>query len=154
WIENSGSWRPLVVGVAIPSAAAIVCLLGYVIFAPILGRFRVGRPPMVLPDTAGGGSGGAPVYRRVLRPLGSTALDRLALSHGAAMAKLHDATLYLLHVEEGVTSQLYGKEASTAEVEAGEQYLERIAQDLRNLGVRVETAISHSSSPKREIVRY
>ena len=70
------------------------------------------------------------------------------------MAKLHGATLFLLHVEEGVTSQIYGKESSTAEVEAGEEYLERIAQTLRDQGISVETAISHSSSPKKEIVRY
>jgi manganese transport protein len=57
-------------------------------------------------------------------------------------------------VEEGVTSQVYGPEASTAEVEAGEEYLERIAQTLRTQGVTVETAISHSLSPKKEIVRY
>ena len=42
--------------------------------------------------------------------------------------KLHGARIYLLHVEEGVTSQVYGQESSTAEVEAGEEYLERIAQ--------------------------
>jgi manganese transport protein len=70
------------------------------------------------------------------------------------MARLHGAKLYLLHVEEDVTSQVYGREASTAEVEAGEQYLDRIAQSLRDQGVTVETAITHSSSPKKEIVRY
>ena len=53
-----------------------------------------------------------------------------------------------------MTSQVYGPEASTAEVEAGEQYLERIAQSLRDQGITVETSISHSASPTREIVRY
>jgi manganese transport protein len=57
-------------------------------------------------------------------------------------------------VEEGVTSQIYGRDSSTAEVEAGEQYLERTAQSLRDQGVTVETAITHSSSPTKEIVRY
>ena len=154
WIENAGRWRPLVLGVTIPFAVGLVCLLLYVVFSPILGRLRAGRPPMVLPDTTGVGAGDAPVYRRILLPLDHTDLDRLALSHAAAMAKLHGATIHLLHVEEGVTSQLYGKESSTAEVEAGEQYLERIAQGLRDQGLNVETSISHSSSPKREIVRY
>ena len=42
----------------------------------------------------------------------------------------------------------------TAEVEAGEQYLERIAQSLRDQGVTVETAIFHSNSPTKQIVRY
>jgi manganese transport protein len=152
WIETSGNWRPLVIGVTIPFSIGLILLLAYVILAPTLGRR--GRTAMDLPDTAGIGAGDAPVYRRILLPLDHTPLDRLALGHGAAMAKLHDATLFLLHVEEGVTSQIYGQEASTAEVELGEQYLNRIAENLRTQGVRVETAITHSSSPKREIVRY
>ena len=70
------------------------------------------------------------------------------------MARLHHAKIYLLHVEEGVTSQIYGGDASTAEVEAGAAYLETIARSFREQGIEVETAVSHSLSPKREIVRY
>ena len=95
-----------------------------------------------------------PVYHRILVPLDHTALDRLAVGHAAAMAKLYGARIFLLHVEEGVTSQIYGQEASTAEVEAGQQYLDRIAASLRADGIDVETFVSHSSSPKREILRY
>ena len=112
------------------------------------------RAPVSLPETAGAAEAAPPVYHRILVPLDHTALDRLAVSHAAAMAHLHGAKLYLLHVEEGVTSQVYGPESSTAEVEAGEQYLERIAQSLRDQGITVETAISHSPSPRKEIVRY
>ena len=39
-------------------------------------------------------------------------------------------------------------------MELGEQYIERIAQSLRDQGVTVETSISHSPSPRKEIVRY
>ena len=109
--------------------------------------------PVTLPATAGA-EAAAPVYRRILVPLDHTALDRLAVSHAAAMAKIHGAKLFLLHVEEGVTSQIYGRESSTAEVEAGEQYLDGIAQALRDQGLTVETEVSHSASPRREIVRY
>ena len=109
---------------------------------------------MTLPETAGAEPAAVPVYHRILVPLDHTELDQLALSHAAAMAKLYGAKLFLLHVEEGVTSQVYGPDSSTAEVEAGEQYLERIAQSLRDQGIAVETAISHSSSPRKEIVRY
>ena len=70
------------------------------------------------------------------------------------MARLYGAKVYLLHVEEGVTSQVYGPEASTAEVELGGQYLERTAQSLRDQGITVETAVGFSLSPKKEIVRY
>jgi manganese transport protein len=70
------------------------------------------------------------------------------------MAKLYGAKLYLLHVEEGVTSQIYGGDASTAEVEAGQAYLDRIARSLQDQGIAVETTIMHSTSPGKEIVRF
>jgi manganese transport protein len=114
----------------------------------------MGRESVTLPETAGAESEGGPIYRRIMVPLDHTPLDRLAVSHAAAMARLYGSKLYLLHVEEGVTSQIYGSDASTAEVEAGEKYLDRIAQSLRDQRITVEAAISHSPSPKKEIVRY
>jgi len=153
WVEVAGRWKPLVLGLTIPACVGVLGLLAWIILAPVLGRGRRGRAPVVFPDLAGI-SNAAPVYRRILLPLDHTHLDRIAIPHAAALAKLHGATLFLLHVEEGVTSQIYGKEASTAEVEAGEEYLEQIAQTLRAKGISVETAVSHSSSPKRAIVQY
>jgi manganese transport protein len=125
-----------------------------VTFEPWITRRRLGRQSVVLPETAGVGAGEVPAYQRILVPLDHTDLDRLAVSHAVAMAKLYGAKLFLMHVEEGVTSQVFGAESSTAEVTAGAQYLEEIAESLRGQGVDVETAISHSSSPKKEIVRY
>jgi manganese transport protein len=153
WIEVAGRWRPLVLAITAPACIGLLGLLAWIVVAPLRGRSRIGRAPVVLPDMAGM-TAEPPIYQRILLPLDHTDLDRLAISHGAAMAKLHGATLFLLHVEEGVTSQIYGKESSTAEVEAGAEYLERIAETLRAQGIHVETAISHSTSPKREIVRY
>jgi manganese transport protein len=156
WLAAAGSWHTVVWLATIPTAAVLLLLLLWVTMEPLISRWtrKFGRAPIVLPETAGAEAAAAPVYHRILVPLDHTRLDRLAVSHAAAMAKLHGAKLFLLHVEEGVTSQIYGREASTAEVEAGEQYLERIAQALRDQGITVETAITHSSSPKREIVRY
>jgi manganese transport protein len=106
----------------------------------------------MLPET---GAEAAPlVYRRILVTIDHTELDRLAVSHAAGMGRMHGAKVYVLHVEEGVTSQVYGQAASTAETEAGEQYLESIAQHLRDQGLPVETSITHSTHPDREIVRY
>jgi manganese transport protein len=59
----------------------------------------------------------------------------------------------LLHVEEGVTSQVYGQEASTAEVEAGKHYLDGIVETLRLQGIKSESVIRHSNTPRAEIVR-
>jgi manganese transport protein len=156
WLAAAGPWHTVVWLATIPTAAVLLLLLLWVAMEPLISRWtrKFGRAPIVLPETAGAEAAAAPVYHRILVPLDHTRLDRLAVSHAAAMAKLHGAKLFLLHVEEGVTSQIYGREASTAEVEAGEQYLERIAQALRDQGITVETAITHSSSPKKEIVRY
>jgi manganese transport protein len=93
-------------------------------------------------------------YRRILVPLDHSQLDRLTLSHAAGIAQRDDARLYLLHVEEGVTSQMYGAESSTAEVEAGRQYLDRVVSALSQMNIDVETAIRHGSRPRTEIVAY
>jgi manganese transport protein len=156
WLAAAGTWRTVVWLATIPTAAVLLLLLLWVTMEPLIARWtrKFGRAPIVLPETAGAEAAAAPVYHRILVPLDHSHLDRLAVSHAAAMAKLHGAKLFLLHVEEGVTSQIYGPDASTAEVEAGEQYLDRIAQALRDQGIIVETAITHSSSPKKEIVRY
>jgi manganese transport protein len=129
-------------------------LLGWVTIEPAITHRRLGSASVTLPELAGAEAEAAPVYQRILLTLDHTPLDRLAVSHTAAMARLHGAKVFLLHVEEGVTSQIYGKDSSTAEVEAGEQYLDRIAESLREQGIAVETEISHSSSPRKEIVRY
>jgi manganese transport protein len=96
----------------------------------------------------------APAYQRILVPLDHTVLDSLAVGHAAAMAKQYGARVYLLHIEEDVTSRVYGDKSSTAEVEAGETYIKQIAQSLREQGISVETSTSHGGSPAKEIVRY
>ena len=154
WLASAGAWRRLVWIVSVPTGIALGLLLLWITIEPWLTRRKLGRAPVELPEMSGAATEQAPVYRRILVPLDHTPLDRLAVSHAAAMARLHGARLYLLHVEEGVTSQLYGPESSTAEVELGEQYLNRIAQSLRDQEISVETAICHSSSPRKEIVRY
>jgi manganese transport protein len=155
WLEQAGAWRTLVWIVTIPLAAMLLLLLLWVTLEPFITRWprKFGRAPVTLPETAGA-EAAVPVYSRILVPLDHSDLDPLAIGHAASMAKLYGAKLFLLHVEEGVTSQIYGRESSTAEVEAGEHYLDGIAQALRNQGLTVETSVSHSSSPRREIVRY
>ena len=154
WLSAAGEWRTLVWLVTVPAGLGIALLLVWVTAEPWVARHRLWRAPVVLPEPSAGETEQAPQYQRILVPIDHTALDRLALRHAVAMARIYGAKLFLLHVEEGVTSQIFGHESSTMEVEAGQEYLDRIAQTIRDQGVSVETAISHSSSPTREIVRY
>ena len=155
WIAAAGRFRALLLALLIPLGVLLVLLLVWVTMEPLLARWgiRFGRAPVTLPAPATATAASAPAYQRILVPLDHTALDRTAIAHAASMARLHHAKLYLLHVEEDVTSQIYGSLSSTAEVEAGRRYLDDIVAALRGEGMDVETLVAHSSNPNREIVR-
>src|ERR1039457_2611895 len=155
---GSAANRPIVWFPLVLAGTGVAGRAGCVVFSldPLTGhgaRRGWGRASLPTPDRAAEPPA-ALEYHRILVPLDHTELDRKALSHASAMAKMHGAKLYLLHVEEGVTSRVYGPLSSTAEVEAGEQYLERIAESLRAGGIDVETAIVHAPRPGSQIVRY
>ena len=154
WLDTAGRWRTLILLVTVPAMVLLVGLMLWVALEPLMARRRRGRAPITLPEAAKADAAAAPVYHSILLPLDHTSLDALAVNHAAAMARIYGAKIYLMHVEEDVTSQIYGQASSTAEVEAGAEYLARIAQSLREQGITVETSISHSLSPRKEIVRY
>jgi manganese transport protein len=154
WLENAGPWSAAIGLVVIPLAIAIVGLLLWVLVQPWMSRSGQPSGPLLAPDAGAFTAASAPVYQRILVPLDHTALDALAVNHAAVTAKQHGGSIFLLHVEEGATSYVYGPDASTAEVEAGTKYIDQIAKTLREQGITVETRIAHSMSPKNEIIRY
>ena len=155
WLNDAGKWRGRMELAMIPILAGICFVLLWVIFEPVLPQWirQFGQAPIDLPQAVAEDLP-SPVYRKILVPLDHTVRDRDAIAHAAAIAKQHHAKLYLLHVEEGVTSFVYGPLASTAEVEAGDQYLQRIVNELQNQQVAVEMVVRHARVPKTEIVRY
>jgi manganese transport protein len=155
WLDASGRWRGWVelgLGVII---TGLVVLLAWVILQPVLPRWirKFGRAPIELPKSVASNLP-IPLYQKILVPLDHTSRDREAIAHASALAKQHHAKLYLLHVEEGVTSQVYGPMSSTAEVEAGREYLGEIARELENQQIPVEAVVLHSRDPKEAIVSY
>jgi len=150
----AGPWRWLVELLVIPAAAPLLALLIWITCEPWLpaGLRRWGRPaPAPLPVSL---EPRAPAYRSILVPLDHTEMDRDALNLAAGVAREYGAQLYLLHVEEDVTSQVYGELSETAEVAAGREYLEEIAEVLKQQGVDTKAVLCHSRDPRREIVRF
>jgi manganese transport protein len=145
WVQEA-PWRLWVVA---PLALGIVALLAWVTFA----RPRPPARPERHPGAEVAAHLGAPVYRRILVPLDHTQRDRAAIAHAAAMARSHGATIHLLHVEEGATSQLFGPLASSAEEQAGQEYFNDIVQSLERDGLKVELTVVPGRNPKDEIVR-
>ena len=153
WITDSGEYSSLVAVVVIPMAAGLLGLLGWVTLEPVLPQWirKFRQAPAQLPASVAENLT-APLYKSILVPLDHTERDRAAISHAAALAKSHGAKLYLLHVEEDVTSQVYGQMASTAEVEAGGKYLDDIMKRLRDQAIEVEAVVRYSNKPREEIV--
>jgi manganese transport protein len=155
WLESAGRWRGWVELGVLPLLMALGLLLAWIIFQPVLPPWlrHLGRAPIQLPEQVATNLPSL-TYQRILVPLDHTSKDRDAIAHAAALAKQHHATLYLLHVEEDVTSQVYGALASTAEVEAGAKYLQQIANELSSQQIAAEMVVRYSRNPKKEIVRY
>lgn len=151
WSETAGGWFWPVL---IPVLLMLLALLVYVTFEPFLPENlrmwgRAAHKPRLAPEIA------APAkYHRILVPLDHSERDRDALAHAVATAKLHSATIHLLHVEEGVTSQLYGALASTEEVEEGVRYFDEIAAKVRAEGIATEVAVVHAKTPREAIIQY
>jgi manganese transport protein len=153
WIEAAGPNAPLVTGIVVPLAIGLLLLLLWVSFAPLLPAILRRGTPVTQYPTDVAANLGTPAYSRILVSLDHTDRDRAAISHAAAMARSHKAKLYLLHVEEGVTSQVYGSLASTAEVEAGRQYLAAIVDSLRSDGIEAEALVRHEDTPRAAIIK-
>ena len=129
----------------------LAVLLCYLLIEPWLGaRASVVRPAMPLGPLP---ALDLPCYERILVPLDHSVKDVIALRHAAAFARQHGARLLLVHVEEGATSRVYGALSSTAEVEAGHDYLTSVIKSLENESIECDLLIYHSNRAADEIIR-
>lgn len=135
--------------IAIPGIALAI-LLAYLLFAPLVPPRTTNLP---MPDLVAADAP-LPEYKTILVPLDHSGSDKIALRHAAALARQSGARILLLHVEEGVTSQIYGHDSSTAEVTGGSEYFTEIATRLSQQSVSCESFIRHSNSPPDEIIRF
>jgi len=154
WLAAAGPNRWLLAWLLYSVGGVLGTMLLWVVFDPWLPEWlrRLGRAPVAMP--AAEAELTIPSYQRILVPVDHTGGDRYAVAHAAALARSYGAKLHLVHVEEDVTSQIYGEESLTAEVEAGRDYLEELLVTLRDQGVEAEVSVSHSPHPKAEIVRF
>jgi len=153
WMSAApAGYRPLIGITGALAGAGFLALLGMVTFWPWL-RWTYKKPGLVALEREAGETLElrVPTYSRVLVPLDHSESDEEAVSNALALAKMYDAAIILLHVEEGVTSQMFGSLSSTAEIAEGQDYLARIVASLRLQKVRVEVVVRHGKSPSREI---
>jgi manganese transport protein len=153
WVANSGRYQPLVLSGCILVGIGFCALLTVTTYGPRARRKKVAaeriavelpsEPTPLLPSR---------IYSTILVPLDHSPGDREAIGNALALARMHGARMVLLHVEEGVTSQIFGSLASTAEVTEGVDYLNQVVSSLRQLNIDVDVVVRHGSSPAKEIV--
>jgi len=154
WVEMAGAYRlPVAVFLSLFGGSLGLLLLWIAVHPILPERLKAPRVPVPALGVASYQEVEVRRYRKILVPLDHSEMDREAVSHAAAIARQDGAKVYLLHVEEGVTSQMYGNLASTSEVSAGEAYLDSIAEALRRQGIEVEVALMHDISPRKAIIK-
>jgi manganese transport protein len=159
WLAGSeiAEWAraaPWSLAITIPLALLLIALMGWIIVVPRL-KPPAARGARLLPATEGLDipEPVVPAYHRILVPLDHTRLDLVALGHALALARSHQSIVFLMHVEEGVASRVYGDLAETAEVQEGRLYFEQLRDWLGRQGVDARLEITSGVSPKTEIVR-
>jgi manganese transport protein len=154
WLRAAPQYQWLILAILIPILSALLLLLAWMSMQPILlGYLRRARLASALPATA---EAAIPTlnYHDILVPLDHSSRDPIALSHAAALAKTYGATVHLLHVEEGVTSNLFGDDAATEEVESGRRYFRAILERLRSEGIVAELHVDYGVRPNAAIVKW
>src|ERR1039457_3857684 len=117
-LAGAGSNRWWLELVLFPALTGLVLLLLWVTVEPILSKTLLAsraEAPVRLPHAVAVDLP-HPAYHKILVPLDHTPRDRDAIAHAAALALAQHSKLYLLHIEEGVTSQMYRPLSSTVEV--------------------------------------
>ena len=146
WIENAGDkaiWLWLTV---VPIAIGCAILLLYITLPKFpRAKKRVAPPPaetiQLVPQH----------YSRIGVAIDYGDMDAKVLSHAQSLAAPNKAALYLFHIVEGVSGQVYGSEAYDNEAREDQSRLESIAAQLRTSGLEVQAVLGYGSPPKQLI---
>ena len=139
-MSGTGPWSWLPWVTAVPAAAGLTALLGYVTVVPWLERRR-GAPTPAIANVHGPTAMPAvvppPPPRRIAAAIDFSGADTAVLSHAVTLARAagRGATVVLLHVVESGGARMMGDEMHDSEARADQQRLELYRNELAELGV-------------------
>lgn len=146
WIQAAGAnavWLWLTV---VPVVVGCGLLLLYI---SLPERWRLKRrAPKVIPTKLDIVS---QQYNKVGVALDYGAKDEKVLSHAQTLAQYHNAEVFLFHVVEGVSGQLYGTMAYDDEARQDKEHLDYVAGQLRAAGLRVNPVLGFGRVPDQLI---
>jgi manganese transport protein len=153
WVEEAGPHGAWVAAALYPLVAGCALLLVWLIVGPWLVALREpaaieAKAEATARDVAGGLA--EPRYSRIGVALDHSPQDAATLRHAVSLARSHDAELVLLHVVEGVGGQVHGQQAADLERRSDQVYVDQLAQELQERGVRVR-AVLQFGNPIEEL---
>jgi manganese transport protein len=146
WIETAGPgaiW-PWVTVVPITIGSGILLLY---VSLPISWR----RRKVAMPQAPARLDIVPPKYARVGVAVDYGVMDGKVLSHAQMLAQQHGATVLLFHIVEGVSGQVFGKDAFDDEARQDKEHLEEIARQLQAAGLEVEPVLGYGRVPEQLI---
>jgi manganese transport protein len=130
-----------------PLAVAVAVFLAWVALYPLLRRRESGALPTPAPPELP-----AVRYRRIGVAVEFTPADEAVLAQAAALARLHQAPLVLIHVVEGFGAAYHGPETDDQESRADRASLAALVGHLRRAGLSAEGLLGYGRPPE-ELVR-
>jgi len=88
-------------------------------------------------------------YTKIGVALDFGGMEEKILSHAQSIAQHHNAAIYLFHVVEGVSGQMFGKEAFDEEARSDKEHIENLAEQLRAFGFNVHAQLGFGNVPKQ-----
>lgn len=147
WIEGAGSNAIWIWVTVVPLVVGIAFLL---VFVSLPKSWQFWKKPT--PPSVEGVKLEPEQYSKIGVAIDYGELDAKVLSHAQTMAKYHKSAVYVFHVVEGVSGQLFGTEANDEEARRDKDRLEKIAEQLRALGVEANPVLGYGNAPE-QIVR-
>ncbi len=146
WIARSSDPFWLWVTV-VPVAAGMAGFLAYISF-PKIWKWKKEIAPIVPQPLDFADK----KYSRIGVTLDYGTMDNKVLSHAMSLAKGNNAGLYLFHIVEGVSGQIYGGEADDEEARRDKEAIEAIAVQIRKHGIDAFPYLGYGDVPK-EIIK-
>ena len=130
WITGAGDWGWLVSAVCVPTTAALMILLAWMIF-------RREKPPIEPTPVSAEKVAAAAIssqrrFRRIGVALDASPTDAAMLTEAITLARIHQAELVLIHVVEGVGGTWYGEQTGDQESRDDAAYLDSLVERLRS----------------------
>ena len=91
-------------------------------------------------------------YRRIGVAIDHSEIDGRVLAHARTLAEQHRAEVFLFHVVEGVSVELFGTEADDLEARSDVSFIHEMARQLADTGLKVNPVLGYGR-PARELVR-